>query len=82
MEVIKFGADWCSACKAMDLMFTDESKNWKIVDVDENPELVLEHGVSKLPTLLFIGQNGEVVRHVGAMTKDQYNSYINQTPTV
>lgn len=78
MEVIKFGADWCSACKAMDLMFTDESKNWKIVDVDENPELVLEHEVSKLPTLLFVNQRGEeVVRHVGAMTKDQYNSYMN-----
>ena len=58
-------------------MFTDESKNWKIVDVDENPELVLEHGVSKLPTLLFVNQNGEVSRHVGAMTKDQYNSYLN-----
>ena len=78
MEVIKFGADWCSACKAMDLMFTDESKNWKIVDVDENPELVLEHNVNKLPTLLFVDLNGnEVNRHVGAMTFDQYNSYVN-----
>ena len=77
MKVIKFGADWCSACKAMDLMFTDESKNWKIVDVDENPEMVLEHNINKLPTILFLNKKGEEVnRHVGSMTVDQYNSYL------
>lgn len=77
MEVIKFGAEWCSACKALDNIFEKESVNWKIVDVDENPELVLEHNINKLPTILFVNKKGEEVnRHVGSMTVDQYNSYL------
>ena len=54
MEIIKFGADWCSACKALDNIFKKESVNWKIIDVDENPEMVLEHNINKLPTVLFL----------------------------
>ena len=78
MKIIKFGAEWCSACKSMDKIYYEELKNWECVDVDDQPELITKYGINKLPTLLFLNNEDiEVNRHVGAMTTEQYNSYLN-----
>ena len=53
MKVIKFGADWCSACKAMDLIFTDESKrkiseSHKGMKLSDETKTKIEHLLNEL----------------------------------
>lgn len=55
--IIKFGADWCSGCKALapylDRLQKDHPEvKFLEVDADEESELVAQYNVKNLPTLI------------------------------
>jgi len=72
--VIEFGAPWCAACKSIDPILGDLSKEQKDVtfakiDVSKNPGIASRMGVMSLPNILFI--NGGKVRDqiIGSATR-------------
>jgi len=76
MRVLYFSADWCVACKANKPVIKEaclkNNVGFEEVDTDRQAEIANVFGVSSLPTILIYGDKGEeLVRHVGAMTKQQ-----------
>ena len=74
--LIDFFADWCGPCRMVSPI-VDEIASEKDdvlvgkVNVDEEPELAAEFGVSSIPMLVVV-KNGEIVNQsVGARPKQQ-----------
>jgi len=63
--VIEFGAPWCAACKLIDPILGELSKEYKNItfakiDVSKNPGVTAKMAVMSLPNILFI--NGGKVK--------------------
>lgn len=82
--VLKFGAEWCGPCGAMeniiDSIEADNPENVVFVscDVDElydtDEDFIDEYNVTTLPTMIFF-KNGTVSEtHVGLMSKEELKS--------
>lgn len=58
-QIIYYTASWCQPCKILGPIM--ESLNGQInylkVDVDSNPDLVIQHKVRSVPTLILV-ENG------------------------
>ncbi|QHS58280.1 thioredoxin [Chitinophaga agri] len=75
LSVIDFWAEWCGPCRAIGPVIEELSKDYagKVnigkVNVDQNPELSINYGITSIPAILFI-KNGQVVdKQVGAAPK-------------
>jgi thioredoxin 1 len=81
--VMDFYAEWCGPCKMLapimeELQSENQNKKVKIlkIDVDKNPDLAAEYGVTSIPTVFF-AQGGEVKEGImGVNPKDFYQSKI------
>ncbi|MCH5226193.1 MAG: thioredoxin fold domain-containing protein [Muribaculaceae bacterium] len=64
--IVKFFATWCSYCKQLAPIYEELAEeygsvaNFTEVDVDINPEIANEYGVTGLPTLVFIDSEAMV----------------------
>lgn len=85
IEVIKFGADWCGPCKLMSPhvnqlieKYNVQGSDIKITDVnvDENPDLSIEHKIKTIPTLVFLVDGVAVDRKSGVMKKEEIEKII------
>ncbi|OMP76952.1 MULTISPECIES: thioredoxin [unclassified Chitinophaga] len=72
LSVIDFWAEWCGPCRAIGPVIEELSKDYsgKVnvgkVNVDQNPQLSINYGITSIPAILFI-KNGQVVdKQVGA----------------
>jgi thioredoxin 1 len=72
LSVIDFWAEWCGPCRAIGPVIEDLSKDYAgqvnvgKVNVDQNPQLSINYGITSIPAILFI-KNGQVVdKQVGA----------------
>jgi thioredoxin 1 len=75
LTVVDFWAEWCGPCRAISPMIEELSKeyNGKIkvgkVNVDHNPTVSINYGITSIPAILFI-KNGKVVdKQIGAVPK-------------
>jgi len=72
IHAIKFGAQWCGPCKTVNVQIDKmkkefESINFISIDVDDNPELAKEYGISALPTVILIRDGKVVDKFIGAV---------------
>jgi thioredoxin 1 len=79
--VVDFWAQWCGPCLALGPIIdklAEENNDIVVgkVNVDENPNLSIEYGITSIPCILFI-KNGEVVdRLVGAAPRSTFDKKI------
>lgn len=72
--LLDFYADWCGPCKMISPIIdeiAEENPQYVVgkINVDENPELAMEFGVSTIPNLVVL-ENGEVKNQIaGARPK-------------
>lgn len=70
LQVLKIGAEWCAACKAIHPVMENMSGNYNDVkfydmDADKNQDFVLEMGVRALPSFVFYKDGKELAVEKG-----------------
>ena len=78
LTVIDFWAEWCGPCRAIGPVIEELSKEYdgKVnvgkLNVDHNPEVSMNYGITSIPAILFI-KGGQVVdKLVGAQPKSNF----------
>ena len=76
--VVDFWAEWCGPCRAIGPVIDELSKEYdgKVnigkLNVDENPQVSMNYGITSIPAILFI-KGGQVVdKLVGAQPKANF----------
>lgn len=76
--VVDMYADWCGPCRMMAPIYEELAKEYdgrvKIgkLDVDSDPEVPGQFGVSSIPTIVFLKDGKEVARMVGFQSKENF----------
>jgi thioredoxin 1 len=75
LSVIDFWAEWCGPCRAIGPVIEELSKEYsgKVnvgkVNVDHNPNISVNYGITSIPAILFI-KGGQIVdKQIGAVPK-------------
>jgi len=78
LTVVDFWAEWCGPCRAIGPVIEELSKEYdgKVnvgkVNVDNNPTVSMNYGITSIPAILFI-KNGQVVdKLIGAQPKSNF----------
>ncbi len=75
LSVIDFWAEWCGPCRAIGPVIEELSKEYdgKIkvgkVNVDVNPNLSVNYGITSIPAILFVKGGKIVDKQIGAVPK-------------
>lgn len=82
LTVIDFWAEWCGPCRAIGPVIEELSKEYADtvnigkVNVDHNPNLSVQYGITSIPAILFI-KNGQIVdKQIGAVPKSALDKKI------
>lgn len=75
LSMIDFWAEWCGPCRAIGPIVEDLSKQYagKVnigkVNVDQNPQISMQYGITSIPAILFIKEGKVVDKQIGAVPK-------------
>lgn len=82
LSIIDFWAPWCGPCIALGPTIEalakehDGKVNIGKVNVDENPNLSVNYGITSIPCVLFIKDGNVVDKQVGAAPKSTFDKKI------
>jgi len=83
-ELLYFRASYCQPCQKMDPIVKDLAEQFptaiRFVDVGKSPEVVREHRVDRIPTIVMIESEVEIARMVGVQSKERLLMLL-KTPT-
>jgi thioredoxin 1 len=72
--IVDFSATWCGPCKALNPILDEISSTTDIkvfkIDVDENQELAIEHGIRSIPTMLLF-KKGQLINRLAGMKRKE-----------
>ena len=63
-KLIKFSRESCVPCKMLGNFLDEQGIVYEEIDVESDIETTVKYGVSGLPTLLLVDENGEVLDRV------------------
>nr|WP_297820927.1 thioredoxin [Segetibacter sp.] len=75
LTVIDFWAEWCGPCRAIGPVVEELSKEYSgrvnigKVNVDQNPTLSVNYGITSIPAILFVKGGKVVDKQIGAVPK-------------
>jgi thioredoxin 1 len=75
LTVIDFWAEWCGPCRAIGPVIEELSKEYQgkvnvgKVNVDHNPNLSVQYGITSIPAILFVKGGKVVDKQIGAVPK-------------
>jgi len=75
LTVVDFWAEWCGPCRAIGPVIEELAKdyNGKVnigkVNVDHNPNVSVNYGITSIPAILFIKGGKVVDKQIGAAPK-------------
>ncbi|MEY4702749.1 MAG: thioredoxin [Bacteroidota bacterium] len=78
LSVVDFWAEWCGPCRAIGPVIEELSKEYdgtvKVgkVNVDHNPQISMNFGITSIPAILFIKDGKVVDKLVGAQPKSNF----------
>ncbi len=78
LTVIDFWAEWCGPCRAIGPVIDELSKEYdgKVnvgkVNVDHNPQISTNYGITSIPAILFVKGGVVVDKLVGAQPKANF----------
>ena len=81
-HVFYFTADWCGPCKRVrpivEELNRDGDIKFQLIDADVNLDLVKKYEIKSVPTFILLEDNVEIDRIMGAQTREQLETFINQ----
>ena len=78
IKVLDFWATWCGPCKFMEPIIEELEKElhgrvqFEKINVDQNQEKTVKHGVMSIPTYIIEKDDKEQERIIGATSKDNF----------
>lgn len=78
LSVIDFWAEWCGPCRAIGPVIEDLAKEYEgsvnigKVNVDVNPQVSMNYGITSIPAILFVKDGKVVDKLVGAQPKANF----------
>lgn len=78
LSMIDFWAEWCGPCRAIGPVVEELSKEYEgkvnvgKVDVDKNPDLSVQYGITSIPAILFVKEGKVVDKLIGAQPKSNF----------
>lgn len=80
--LVDYWAEWCGPCKAIAPILDEVSQAYEgrvqiaKLNVDENREVPLKHGIRGIPTLMLFKDGKVAATKVGALSKAQLTAFL------
>lgn len=77
MKIVKYGSSWCGPCRLATKTLQDSGLPFEDVDIDDNPEAAGDIKITRIPHIVFMDDNNNVIHtHIGALTKPELDKII------
>lgn len=81
INVVKFGAEWCGPCKAIQPILESFENDERIenviyIDADDNEELLMQYRVRGIPTTIIFKDGVIKETLVGQKTRAEFNAAV------